>query len=395
MLPEPLRLLISEFASGDLSPRRQEAAVRLLRHSREARQLLGELKLIRRRLRALAPPPLPSGFTERVMNALPERPLIIEPTKVRVPRASRLRFAAHFIGTAAVILTGLFGTNYWLSSQTNSAALDQAVARRDQRTGDSQPPQSRPVVEPDASDARVSTDGGGSENAVAIKPPDSPHPKMPTGPDPLGNLPAIPPEFVAVSSPRLLVVPAGGFDDANTGKQFQEELGKAESERVDLFCRDTSRALERIQAAFKGRGVRLTVDALAQESAKRRLRAHYVIYCDELTAVEWGQLMHSLATFDKKSGENIFDQVVVMPADPTDQKELSVIFGSESTQARGRGDGRRTDGKKDGKAGFVAVTAPGRMLTISKEFRQFLDGRHDRTSGAPAVLLTLRFGGGT
>ena len=43
MLPEPLRLLVSAYAAGDLSPRRRKAAVRLLRHSAEARNLLQDL----------------------------------------------------------------------------------------------------------------------------------------------------------------------------------------------------------------------------------------------------------------------------------------------------------------------------------------------------------------
>jgi hypothetical protein len=40
MLPEPLRLLVSAYAAGDLSIRSRRAAVRFLKHSAEARELL-------------------------------------------------------------------------------------------------------------------------------------------------------------------------------------------------------------------------------------------------------------------------------------------------------------------------------------------------------------------
>src|SRR5262245_22507202 len=59
MLPEPLRLLISAYAVGELTPRRRQAAERLLRHSKDARKLLRELRDNRRRLRALPKPELP------------------------------------------------------------------------------------------------------------------------------------------------------------------------------------------------------------------------------------------------------------------------------------------------------------------------------------------------
>ena len=66
MLPEPIRLLLSAFASGDLSPRRRAAAVRLLRHSSEARKLLRQLKLDRKRVRYLPQLRLPEGFADRI-----------------------------------------------------------------------------------------------------------------------------------------------------------------------------------------------------------------------------------------------------------------------------------------------------------------------------------------
>src|SRR5438045_1536425 len=86
MLPEPLRLLISAYAVGELSPRQRSAAVRLLRHSAEARRLLKELKFNRRRLRMLPQPALPADFTSRVVNSLPKQsPVVV--------RASRLQDA--------------------------------------------------------------------------------------------------------------------------------------------------------------------------------------------------------------------------------------------------------------------------------------------------------------
>src|SRR4051812_27854236 len=86
MLPEPLRGLISAYAVGDLTPRRRQAAERLLRHSREARLLLRDLRRIRKRLRRLPKPELPPQFAARVLAALPEQPPIIRPCLLTKPQ---------------------------------------------------------------------------------------------------------------------------------------------------------------------------------------------------------------------------------------------------------------------------------------------------------------------
>jgi hypothetical protein len=192
-----------------------------------------------------------------------------------------------------------------------------------------------------------------------------------------------------------LVLPAANLADAAVQKRFQEELGRGDCERIDLFCRDTSRAWDRVQGALRATGVRLTVDALAQEAARRKLHSHYLIVCDEMAAADWGQLMQDLAKLDRTSGENIFEQVVVMPADSVDQKELAMIFGSELTQPRGRANIRRPEGKKDGKTAFAAIIYPWRTPATSKEVRQYLDGRYDRNAGSPAVVLALRMVSGS
>src|SRR5947207_5924412 len=80
MLPEPLRLLISSFAMGDVTPRQRTAALRLLRHSSEARKLLRELNLNSRQLSNLPRQALPSDFANRVIRAIPDQRPIIRST---------------------------------------------------------------------------------------------------------------------------------------------------------------------------------------------------------------------------------------------------------------------------------------------------------------------------
>src|SRR5437016_3295915 len=115
MLPEQLRLLISAYASGDLSPRRRAAAQRLLRHSVEARRLLKELKLNRRLLRALSRPALPPGFTERVVKAVPVREPIIQSSPVIAARRTGTTPASRWAVAAGVCFAVTVGMLLYVS----------------------------------------------------------------------------------------------------------------------------------------------------------------------------------------------------------------------------------------------------------------------------------------
>jgi hypothetical protein len=181
-------------------------------------------------------------------------------------------------------------------------------------------------------------------------------------------------------------------------QRVQSSFGKADAHHVDLFCRDTYRAFDRIQNAMKNRGTRLFVDAAAQEAHKRKYHGQYVIYSDDLTAGEWLKLLSGVGSADKraedsKAGDGVFDHAVVLPFDAADQKELAAVFGTDVSQSDAR-PRRSADPKADDKLAVGGVVIPGRMPTTSREVRQYIDSRRDRPDNAIAVLLVLRPVGG-
>jgi hypothetical protein len=189
-----------------------------------------------------------------------------------------------------------------------------------------------------------------------------------------------------VSPPRLLAVPVRDLDSPEGRTKIQQELGKGDVHHIDLFCKDSARALDRLQAVVKARGIRVIVDPVAQESQKRKLRAQYLLYCDDLTVAEWSQMLQALAAADKKPGENVFDHIVVLPFDMADRTELTAVVGSDLTQPERRP--AAGTAKKEIKSALIA--APIRMSPNSKDLRQFLDGHRERAPGDIAVMLVLR-----
>jgi len=212
-----------------------------------------------------------------------------------------------------------------------------------------------------------------------------------------------------------LTLPVRALDDSPTRQKLQQELARAESHRVDLFCSDSTQGLERVKAALRARGVRPIVDGMAQESSKRKLHSQYLIYCDDLTAAQWAQLLRRLGAADKqseekKAGSGLFDAVVVLALDGADRREITTLFGSdlsrqapptETPKPENRrpgsepappaiGPGGPSEPPKDAKVAMVASLNPWRTPPASKQVRQYLDTRHDRAAGTVAVMLVVR-----
>jgi hypothetical protein len=390
MLPEPLRLLVSAYALGDLSPRRRSAAVRLLRHSAEARQLLKELKSNRRRLRAMTPPALPADFSDRVVQSLPAGPPIIGPSVMVATRGSGSSRTARYAAAATILIAVAAGA-YLAGSlprdrsdparTVSSRKLPSPQLHRTPTVGSDQ------LAESIGPPANVPE----TDSSIAKGPPKPANPGSTAPiPDPLGTLVPPPPKLTSVAAPRLLILSVRDLEGAEGRKRFQKELAKSGQEHIDLFCRDVSKGLERVQGALRGRGLRLIVDVQAQESLKRKLRAQYLVYCDDLTAVEWAQILQGLSAGDRK--ENLFDQVVMFPFDGTDQKDLTSVLGADPTQPETRRSRAGGPAKNDRQA-LVATLTPWRTSPGSKDVKQFADTHSEREAGDIAVVLVLRMPG--
>ena len=101
MLPEQLGRLISAYVDGELSPEQVNAVHRLLKHSDEARLLLGQFRANVRRLRSLPQVALPRDFSQSIVQRLPagtSRPIsITRPRAIVVPVWVAVACAAAFL----------------------------------------------------------------------------------------------------------------------------------------------------------------------------------------------------------------------------------------------------------------------------------------------------------
>jgi hypothetical protein len=401
MLPEPLRILISAYATGELSPRRRAAAVRLLRHSGDARALLRVLRHNRRRLRALPRPALPVNFTANVVGALPSQPPIIQPLPIIYPSQPRASAAARWAAAAVVLVAVAIGAYLIGALPRETDAPSRAIANRSRpkpQTDVAQLP--RPDARRDDMDLPNPIDldqervpGVEERNSESTSKPGRGTVVSLPIPDPLGSTSPPPSTLTTVPPPRLLAMPLRDLDGQDSRAKLEQEFARGDAHHIDLFGRDSTHAFDRLQTAMKARGIKLVVDSHAQEALKRKLRTQYLIYCDDMTAAEWSRMLQSLAAGDKKPGEGVFDHIVVVPFDTADQNELKAVAGSDLTQPDARRSGPGNNGKKEAKEALVAWLAPVRTPANPKDVRQFLDAHRDRAAGDIAVVLVLRLPG--
>ena len=340
MLPEQLRLLIAAHAGGDLSPRRQRAAVRLLQHSAEARNLLRQLQNDATRLRSLPSVPVPDGLADQVIARLPPAKIAVtvplpagrsDPMRARL---SRIVSAAAVVSAAASI--GLF---WYLTRPVEEERPGPSVAQRAAAT-------TRPQIPPAADLTARATDVASepvepSPAAVATAPeparPGDPSPALPTSP---------PPDVLTAPSraslqpievvPGRLSVPFSlrGLSGEEPFVRLKQELSRDAGHRADLFCREPWRLSERLTACCRDLGLRLIVDAHAQEGQRRRVRQQYLLFSDDLTADEWAVLFHNLGHADRRAeekipGDGVFDHLVIAALTPADHKELLNHVGAD------------------------------------------------------------------
>lgn len=399
MMSESERLLISAYAGGDVAPRQIRAAEQLMEESAEARRLYRQLRTTQSRLHTLSLPELPFDFTDRVLKSLPEQAPIIRPSTLE-PQRSMGQMTRRRLGIAtSIALTVALGSFVLFTPSRKSGTPDASqanvsapiVGETATAKSDADPTPKdldKPAVsEPIVFNRTKKSDGEKSDTPK----PGIPSPNSPAS-DPLGNVPLPLPKLVHVAPPRLLALPLRTMDSVDARQKLKQELDKATSHHIDLFCKDTNRGLERFQVACRDKGIRIISDSIVQEALKRKIRGQYLIYSDEFTAKDWTQLLQILGVADKKAedkkpGDGNFDHAVVMPIDSGDKKELTSLFGSDLLQVPAKPIAAK---ERDIRTGVATALLPWKSSPNTKEIRQFLDDRRSRPNGSIAVVLVIR-----
>jgi hypothetical protein len=197
----------------------------------------------------------------------------------------------------------------------------------------------------------------------------------------------------------------------------RDELKKDDAIHLDIFCKESTRGAELVQAALRARGQTLIVDAIAQERLKKKQKSEFVFYSESMTSDEIAQLLEHLGADDKKaetkkSGDGQFDKFMLLEFAIADQREMSKLLGMPQFKLPKLKVSGVIDPRKPleaSTASQLGATLPkggpsrGEKLTLmisnggaghnpqaSKEIKSFLDKRGDRKPGTVPMMLVLR-----
>ena len=441
MLSENLRELLTAAVDGELTPNQRKTVERLLRDSAEARELFARLQKDARRLRNLPPARPPGDLAAEVLQTIADEgitPTPLPPRRVRRSVWAGLPVWASVAAAAAVLVTVSLGSYlYFAASETYFASRNRAVADKNHLPADTRP--ETPRHQPDdrhnpAAQPELLPQPRGVESPSYVAKKDPPKPEQLPDPrvvvpDALTTPPQPPLEPFEVVKIRLaLILGLQELDQEFPRKKFRNELKRDDAVRVELFCKDSSRAFDLLQAAFKGHKQRLLIDPLAANRAKQKQATEFVFYTESLSADEIARLLEKLGAQDKqaeakKPGDGQFDKFVLTPFQPDDFRELSHLLGVPVPllkHPRPKA-AMKVDPSKaltDSTAAHVSAALanppktpsnptptakPGERLTLvlplhpvranplaSKEVRTFLDKRGERKPGTTPLLLVLR-----
>jgi hypothetical protein len=427
MLSEEAQRLVSAAVDGELDYLDRVAAKRLMRESKEARQLYRKLKGHSRRLKQMSRATLPPHFSCQVLHALgeeaPARPSALESVSKRADRF--LPVWANLAAAAAVFLAICAGTLLIVLSMDREPG---AVAHKDVKVDRPERIAAPGPFVPDAGVAANSrSEGQGNAEQLAALPSeliDSPAP-IPGAPasqaTPLAGpfTPHGDPHMVEpLSVPPPLAV--RDLDQPEQRRRLVDALSKDDAFQFDLFCRDSGKGLEHVLAALRSQGVHPLIDAVAQERLNRKLKTGYAVYFDSLTPEEVTKLFQSLAAEERRAEarhEQQLDKLVTLKFSAESQKLLGTLLGVEPkwlrekakagsdplkpvTESTAEALARKFLEKNgpamplpragDHKAVVVTYDPPRPSAAGSREVSLFLSLHKERKPGTIAVLLLLR-----
>jgi hypothetical protein len=452
MIHEAHRQLLTAYVDGELTARGRRRVVRLLRRSREARHLLRRLQRDAQALRSLRVPALAVDLSERVVQTISDRglkPGVRRPA--RLPARKRYPAWVGLAAAAAVFVVVSFGSYLFFSSgPLGSDGSGQAAVHR---------PTPTPKEQPEERPTRGSQEGEANHEVVrqevppVLVGPEKPLIEKPVPPhEPIVRVPAEdedprldPP--APEKKPDAPVLTAGGSIEMDrlervelvlpqvvkleqlealaAREKLAAQLAKSPAYRIEVLCRDASRAVDRLRPILHGRKIDLTVESLAHArlTKKPAPKSDFALFLENVAPADLVEVLHLAGVEDRKAatrkpGEGRLDGAVVFnPLSRFDRRELVDLLGIDPTRVRPRepapassidirkplSEGTRTqvenalDGKGPARPG--AVKSPNTALLVplgagkgrlGPEVKRFLDTRKPARPETVQVFLVLR-----
>ena len=423
MLPEQSQQLLTAAVDGELTKREKRDVRRLLQESEEARAVYHDLMRDSSRLSGLPRKTLPAHFSTQIVQKISEQTTVTPSTVLPAPR-SWMPMWANAVAAVAVMLA--VGAGSYLVIVLN----DRDRANLSQAQNKTLPPENRGAIKPattpilaNNNGAKPSDDGEKPEK-LSVMPlvvndqanSESPKAANTTPADALTSPIGPKTDLATVDPPHLApLLNVRDLDQPGNKRKLTDALKAGELAQLDLFCRDTGRASERLQGVLKARGQTVIVDALTQVRMNQKLRTYFVFYTEALSADELGKLFQQLAAEERNADarkDAQFDKLVVKSSSADTHKLLAQLLGVEPKwlQPKPRGASndipksltdstaeklarvgeRSTNGSKVGESSVLVVGLNLLRTTPSKEVRQFLDHRKELRRDAVPVMIVVR-----
>jgi hypothetical protein len=404
---EDLLQLLTAAIDGELTPDEQWAVHGLLCESEEARTIFSQMQSDSIRLKALSKAP-PADLVSRILSRLPS----VEPApRPSDPHRSRRRIVASL--AASVLLAIGFGS-FLYSRKPGSDAVPNG-------------PLTAHATDPQLVNVLPKESGPQSLPPVPPIPPErnvaelNPAPPVPPAPDRVDEIP--PPRekgadvFVApplkpispldrfiVRLPLLISVSDLEREDAR--QRLLAELSRESAYRIDLFAKDTAKAVEAVQAAAKASNIALFADSQVADRLKRRQTTSVVVYAESLGAADIRDLLVKLSADDAKNTQRVFDSLHATPAAAADATALKDVLGTDPGLWKRPAAEPKPISANTGDELTKNLTAkpgehPAVLLTLtpaasrtppamSKELKEFLARRGERKASAVPILIVIR-----
>src|SRR5262249_44312102 len=109
--------------------------------------------------------------------------------------------------------------------------------------------------------------------------------------------------------------------------RLRDELRKARAFRVELTCRDATRAFGRLRPALEDARLRLVIEETARKRLRERWKTDYALFSGARPPADLVNALRSAAQADR---EGRFDgALVVKPISSWDRKELTDLLGAD------------------------------------------------------------------
>jgi hypothetical protein len=438
MLSDRVRQLLTAYVDGELSAHQREAATRLLEQSAEARVFVQHLQADSAALRRLPRRQLGPKFSQKVVDAIGDSPSHVS-RRSQVAQFAQAPVYPAWIGLAsAAAVLFVVGVGSALYFYALPSKHDRVIVAKNDGPSAVHPSHAASAVD------RNSAPSTPAKNPTTPKtvPPSTDKNDPPVSEEKHPILESTADADISMEAPPIrrlevfnqleevklaLSLTLRDLDQPRFQERLRQKLKEDAAFQLDMSCPASAKGLDRLESAFRAKGVKVLVDRAALTRWQKGLKTHYAFYSEDLTPEDVAGILLALGDDDKKAeAKQRFNKIVINHLTPANRGELCTLLGVDprATPTKPKGPlgvditqplSKKTEeqvadalaGKgplrpQNGKA--RAPKAPDRLALVlsynpvrispagSKEIKQFLAGHATPRPGTIQILLVLRAG---